>query len=649
MVDFGLKSIMEKIGFGYVQNTEGRKMNHFTLDLETKAKNERDSEYAALEPWRVRQGKATIRSCDIRRPDGSYIQFINDTSDNFNRKLLHALDEMKGAVCWGHNTMFDIAWMIATLQPNKMGAIPQAIRDVKWRDTMLLAKWLINGQRAEEQHISLSLANCVKMWLKSHPKYDEFLSLKSVIDDSEEYWLSRGTIDVEMTFALAEFLVGKLPDSMKPGLTIEFDCLVPIANSWLMGIKIDQDLLEKNEKHYKSLKSVIAKELSVPETLFSSPKQLSDLLFNQLSIKPVGKTPTGNPSTSKGDLMWMSFYAKQDGNTEIASVVDKILAAKQSSTVVSKYIKTTYEALSHTGDGFIYCAPRIFGTYTGRMTYSNSTKKKYKTGIAFHQMPRKEKRIREMLIPPEGYFVGEVDAAAQESRLMAIRSKDPVMLDIFKNNLNFHSMTGSSILGLDYDEFEQGRLLEKDGGYYTEARQRGKLTNLACNFRISGRALAKQAFEKYEVMIDVATGNFLVKTFIKSYKGVPQYWDDVIYDSKQLGYTESFGGRRFKLYNWKTNSWETESSALMVPIQGSGASMKEIAIHTLFRKIPNANFSLDLHDASFFYAEIDKMKETFDNVMETLNDINYKRFWGFEPEIALPYEGGFGKNFSEIK
>ena len=164
---------------------------------------------------------------------------------------------------------------------------------------------------------------------------------------------------------------------------------------------------------------------------------------------------------------------------------------------------------------------------------------------------------------------------------------------------------------MEYDVFEERRKAEDGEGYYTEARQRGKLTNLSCNFRIGGKALSEQAFEKYEVMLDISTGNHLVKTFAKRYRGVPQYWDDVIYESKTKGYTEAFGGRRFKLSDWQTHRWDTESSAIMVPIQGSGASMKEVAITELKRNVPEFNFALDLHDASFGYMQEDKAEEIF--------------------------------------
>lgn len=633
----------------------------FTLDLETRGTDKSVMEHAGLEPWRRRQGKAEIMSADLYKPDGSVIQIVNDDQATFTWRLRELLAECKGKKVFAHNAVFDVAWSLADLQPERCGKIPDVITDIQWRDTGLLTKWLINGQLAESTRFSFTLANLVKTFLPEHPDTQAFLEMKSKgvkAGENEAYWLERGSMDVKMTHALAMKLLDKVPPSMRAGLVTEFNCIVPVANSWINGFRIDQKLLSENEIFYREAKSRIAKELGVSEGLFSSPKQLGRYLFDDLGLTPHSTTPSGNAGTSKGDIMWLEYKCRLSGLEDQAAILRKILEAKESATIYSKYVKTTIEALEHTGDGFIYSSPRIFGTYTGRMTYSNTTtskdfdtdeKTKWKTSIAMHQIPRKAKRVRQMLLPPEDYSVAEYDAAGQESRLMAIRSKDPIMLDIFKRGLNFHSMTGASIIGMEYSEFEKRREEENGEGHYTEARQRGKLTNLSCNFRIGGKALSEQAFEKYEVMLDISTGNHLVKTFARSYRGVPQYWDDVIYESKQNGFTEAFGGRRFKLHDWTGKRWMTESSAIMVPIQGAGASMKEIAISELTQKVPEFVFALDLHDASFGYVKEENAKEVFEKAGEVLNNIDYEKYWGFKPPIPLPYDGMFGKNFGDVK
>ena len=629
------------------------------LDIETRSKKFEMREHAGLEPWRVRHGTAEILSVDVYFPGGRCVQLVNK-DDGFKDRLIELLKSLEHKIVFAHNAIFDVAWLIATLQPNRCGDVPTYIKNIQWRDSMLLFKWLINGQLAEGIRFSYSLQNLVKKFLADHPDTPEFVKMKSeagIAGEDVEYWLERGTLDVKMTYELIAKVYHKVPHDMRVGMMTEFECIWPVANSWINGFRIDIKQLEANDIKYSNLKFEIAKELGTDAGLFSSPKRLGHFLFTELGLTPHDYTPSGNPGTSKGDLMWIEYALKQRGDPK-ALIVRKILEAKEASTLYSKYVKTMKEALAHTGDGYIYSSPRLFGTYTGRMTYSNSvthkdpdkeTKTKYKTSIAMHQIPRKAKDIRASMMPPEGYDILEFDAAGQESRLMALQSKDQTLLDIFTKGLNFHSMTGASIIGMDYDDFEEIRNKEKDDGPMTEARQRGKLTNLACNFRISGKALAKQAFEKYDVMIDISTGNHLVKTFTSSYEGIPDYWKRSIYDAKTNGFAETFGGRRFKVQNWQQERWQTESSAIMVPIQGSGASMKEIAISQLAKQFPEFHFALDLHDASFGYVLSDQAKRIFSEMEEFLNTIDYEPFWGFKPSIALPYDGKMGSTFADVK
>lgn len=624
----------------------------YTFDVETRSKDPNMQAYAGLEPWRVRHGTAEISSAAMCRPDGSVLQILNDGSGSFVQQLHDMLAEMNGKTCYAHFACFDVAWVIATLQPDRMGDIPDVVRNIRWRDTVLLTRWLINGQIAEEVKFSYSLANIVKTFLPDDPLTAEFLTMKArsvATGDDSGYWEERGELDVIMTQKLAQLLQPKLAESQRIGFMTEMAGIVPIANSWIIGLRINVPLLEILEADYIKEYNDIIERLQILPTEVTSPKQLAHLLFNKWGLKPHSKTPTGNPSTAADDLKWIHYGLLNNGLQDEADKLKLILEAKLISTLKSKYVKTTREALAHTGDGYIYGAPRIFGTYTGRMTYSNSTLKVYKTGIALHQMPRKAKRVRELIIPPPGHIIYEADASGQESRLMALRSRDPVMLEIFSNNLNFHSMTGSAIIGMEYTDFEADRKAENDSGYLTEQRQLGKLANLSCNFRIGGKSLSEKAFEDYDTFMTIQTGNFLVNTFNTKYAGVPLFWDEAIMLARQTGYAETFGGRRFKISQWGHKTWASESSAINVPIQGSGAAMKEVAIVETFVREPRAKFALDLHDASFFYVPIEIAKEVNDHLDVILNTIDYEPYWNFKPEIPLPYESKFGMSFADVK
>lgn len=634
----------------------------FSLDIETKSTKPGMSDHAGLEPYRLRQGNAMITSIDLTRPDNSNISIENDGSSNWLYKVKSLLEEVKGQKVYAHNATFDIAFLIAQLQPNRTGDIPQVIRDIKWRDTMLLTKWLVNGQMAEHTHLRYGLANLVQLFLPNHPMTADFIMMKSrrvAAGENPEYWKARGTMDTIMTKALADMLEARLPAAQRIGITTEFECIVPIANSWLMGIKVNQDKLDIAGKMYDDKMAGLSKQLGVSASVITSPKQLGNLIFNEWGLKSVRNTPTGAPGSSKEDLMWIQYGLLQAGEEDLAKKMGLILDFKTTATLKSKYVKSTYQALEHTQDGYIYGAPRIFATYTGRMSYSSTTtskdfetdkNSKYKNGIALHQMPRKAKEIREFLEPPEGQSIYEADASGQESRLMAIRSGDPTMLKVFRDNLNFHAMTGSSIIGVEYDEFmEKYKAQEDEGGYYVEQRQLGKLANLSCNYRIGGKSLSEKSFITYDTYMTVDTGNYVVKAFNRAYPKVPEYWNDVVWESKQAGYTEEFGGRRFKLTDWNSHKWGTESSAINMPIQGAGASMKEIAILETYKKVDGAKFCLDLHDANFFYVPTEMLETKRKELDQVLNTIDYEKYWGFKPAISLPYESKFGDNFSKVK
>lgn len=621
----------------------------FALDVETKGI--KGMSYAALEPWRVRQGKAYITAVSVCDPGGLTDTILRrDYADNdgFLNALVKMLENLEGANVYCHNGVFDLAFNIASLQPKRCGAIPSVIRNIKWHDTMLLAKWLVNGQKAERISFSYSLLNLAQCFLEKHPQLAEFVEMKSkpFQETDDTYWEERNVLDVIMTQALAEFFEENLPADQRPGYKVEMRNLIPVANSWITGIRIDQKRLEEIRAKFTLEMEGIIDELGISPSVLTSPKQLGNLLFNELKVNPVSYTPTGAPSTAADDIKLIAFNLVNGGDEHRGRLLNMIRRYKELSTLMSKYIKGAEEALAHTGDGYIYGAPRIFGTYTGRFTYSSKTLDTYKTSIALHQIPRKDKDVRSMMVPPEGMKVYEADAAGQESRLMAIRSGDQAMLKVFTDKLDFHSMTGSGIVGTDYNEF----YVKYKGGDLraTEDRQMGKLSNLSCNYRIGGKALAQKAFEDYDIVMSIDKGQFLVNSFNRTYPGVPQYWESVIKEARAKGYTEAYGGRRYKIFDWSNKfRWASESSAINTPIQGAGAAMKNIAIAEVFDKVPDeATFILDLHDATFYYVPED---ETGKKIDHTLANIDYKQYWGFEIPIPLPYDSKLGNSWAEVK
>jgi DNA polymerase I-like protein with 3'-5' exonuclease and polymerase domains len=631
----------------------GLPLDVWSLDIETRPLDTSKAPHAALEPWRVRQGLAEISSIAVCKGNGAPLQVINSGRSDWLKEVLGVLEMLRGKNVWGHYATFDVAFLIATIEPNRRRHAPEAVGSVNWRDTKLLAKWLVNGQYPERIKFSYSLKNLCKTFMPGHPQLQAFLEVKDksvLAGEDEAYWRERGVLDAVMTRDLAIELMSKVPPEMRVGVLTEMKCIAPVSNAWVNGIKINEGKIESVTKLLQSKMDEATEQLGVkPETL-NSPKQLGQLLFTDWALQPLSYGKSKLPSTAREDLMWINYDLKQVKSPK-AEKMDLVLRYKKNRTLETKYVKTLLTALGNTMDGHIYGVPNLFGTYTGRMTYSNETVDGYKVSIALHQLPRKAKEVRELLEAEEGQYVLEFDASGQESRLMAIRSRDESMVQVFQHGLNFHSMTGAAIIGMGYEEF-MTELAKSPTGYFVEQRQLGKLTNLSCNYRIGGRALANKAFVDYDTFMTEETGRFLVNTFGRQYRGVRRYWDEVIRSSRVLGYTEAFGGRRYKLKYWDEEQWATESSAINFPIQGGGASMKEIAIGEVERKFPELWFALDLHDANFDFTSVDNDKdaqELVKDVVSFLDKIDYSGYWGFTPPIPLTYEAAVGKSFKDTK
>ena len=618
-------------------------MTH-ALDLETSSISGNLADGYALEPWRARQGKGFISSVAVHGDEIS-TQILRPS----RTQLIELLEQLRGKEVYAHFAMFDVAWMIASIEPSRTARLHSAITGVRWRDTALLAKWIMNGRKAADIRLSYSLLNLINVFKDKmgYPGADDFIRMKQqeVMSASDPYWEERGKADVLWTYRLAKFFSSNLPEDCRRGFIIEARAIPQIANSWLIGMRVDKAALRSAEDQIEKDISNGCADLGLPESVVGSPAQLGRVVFGQWGFTPVGYTPSGKPSADADS--WI-VLAHQTGDPRLK----KLLKVRQSLTLRSKYIRTAYEALERTGDGYMYGKPQLFGTDTGRLTYSSETKAGLKVAIAQHQIPRKDKIIRSYLCPPEGHVLYETDAMSQESRIMGIWSGDSEIIRIFNNDINFHSWTAASIYGVAYEEFMSKYKAEgQEGGQFTEWRQMGKLTNLSCNFRIGGKSLAKKALTEYDTYLTEMEGRKLVSTFKRTYPGVPGYWDAILAFAKQHGYAYTLAQRRYKVpidMLSSSDAWKVEGTLISMPIQGTGAEMFLAAIS----QVPDERIQTNLHDGIFWILEEATAREESEHILHKMNATPYQSLWNMpEPlSIELLYEGSkLGHNYADVK
>lgn len=618
------------------------------LDLETMTISGSLADGFALEPWRARKGQAFIDSLHYLSADGQREVMIKRPT---KAQLIEFLETLEGQEVWCHNTVFDVAWLIASIESNKHASVPTCITKIRWRDSLLLAKWILNGQKADRVHYSYSLANIVSDACREWEGVDEFVAFKggAPLTADSKYWEKRGMLDCMWTQNVISVMWPRLLPSQHCGFVIEAATIPYIANSWLIGLEVNPERLRwlEGELHRENTELCSALQSVIPGFSMStvaSPKQMQDVLFRRLQLPVQKTTDSGAASTDVETLKLLHYELVAQGHPH-AKVMESIMTLKNNSTVMSKYVKTVWEALNRTGENCMYPVPQIFGTITGRFTYSNTTGYRGpKVSFAAHQIPRNEKRVREYVIAPNGEKISEWDAAGQESRIMAMWSQDRTMLDVFQKGKNIHTMTAASMAGLAYEDLQ--RQVDAEVFEAVEIRQMGKLGNLSCNFRIGAPALSRQTFVKYDKVIPIPQSYQIINTIKRTYPGIPDYWNRAIQFSRASGYATTAADRRYKIEDW-SRAWVAEQTAVSLPIQGTGADHKLIALATVSKKIPEARFLLDLHDASFFVAP---NEECHREIGEVLNSIDYAPAWcNVNCNVPLPFEGKFGDSFKDVK
>jgi DNA polymerase-1 len=183
----------------------------------------------------------------------------------------------------------------------------------------------------------------------------------------------------------------------------------------------------------------------------------------------------------------------------------------------------------------------------------------------------------------------------------------------------------------------------------------GKVTNHSNKYRIGAAKMMITAKVQYGIDCSIDQARQWQSSFHRSFPGIKQFWKKAILSAQQNGYAETLGGRRFTIpHNMmmstdKDVKWRVESSAINMPIQGSGADMKELAIATVYEKYPELIFAFDLHDGLFYWAPIGTPVELYLDVQRTLDSLNYGDAWGWEQNVPLNWDGEAGPSWADMK
>jgi DNA polymerase-1 len=280
----------------------------------------------------------------------------------------------------------------------------------------------------------------------------------------------------------------------------------------------------------------------------ASPKQLQDILFNKLGIKPLKKTPSGAPSTDEDVLQELALDYP----------LPKLLLEHRSLSKLKSTYTDKLPKMINPSTGRIHTSYNQAVAITGRLASSDPNLQ----NIPIRTL--EGRKIREAFIANQDSAILSADYSQIELRIMAHLSQDKRLLDAFKNNEDIHKSTAAEIFNCDLNAVSQ------------EQRRYAKVINFGLIYGMSVFGLSKS------LGIERSAASNYIETYFARYPGVKRYMEDAKLFAKDKGYVETFFGRRLWIPEINGSNGirraAAERAAINAPMQGTAADLIKLAM-----------------------------------------------------------------------
>ncbi len=417
------------------------------------------------------------------------------------------------------------------------------------------------------------------------------------------------------------WLAKKLEETGVASVFYDLDApLMPIlARMEWEGVNLDVKYYAKLEKEFtKITEEINQKVLDVcgKEVNLKSPKQVRELLFEDLGLPVVKKTKTG-PSTDSSVLETLDHM----GESEVPGL---ILKYREIEKLNSTYVKAL-PALVHE-DGKLHTHFNQHVAQTGRLSSENPNLQNIPIRTENGRKLRKGFKAR------EGHVLLGADYSQVELRLLAHFSEDDVMVNAFKNDQDIHAQTASEVFGVPLEKVSK------------EDRSYAKAINFGLMYGQSSFGLSQ--------MLGISPGE--AKDYITNYftrfSKVKTYLDSLKEKCEEVGYSETMFGRRRYIKDINSTNRQMKSMAermaINSPIQGTAADIIKKAMININKKIKEEKIEsimiLQVHDELIFEVpnkEIEKMQKLVRQEMEH----------AVELKVPLKVDMGTADNWYDLK
>jgi len=403
--------------------------------------------------------------------------------------------------------------------------------------------------------------------------------------------------------------------------------LIPIVHSMeKRGVRINRKLLADLSKKYHATLSELEKNIwreAGVEFNIASPKQLGEILFDKLGLKPKNakKTEGGARSTKESELEKMR---------DMHPIIPFIFEYREISKLLGTYIDAIPPLLDD--NDRLHTHFILSGSTTGRMASQDP---------GLQNIPIKTelgKNIRYAFIPEKGFKLVSFDYSQMELRIAAFLSGDQKLIDIFKKGEDVHTAVAASVFKVDPKEVT------------SEMRRRAKVINFGIIYGMGVLALKQNLGSTRE------EAQIFLNEYFATFSTLAAYLDAVKAETARRGYTETFYGRRRYFEGIKSKipfvRAAAERMAINAPIQGTEADVIKLAMIKVDAYIKEKGWEndvyllLQVHDELVCEIREDKAEEIskeITRIMQTVMDP--KETHG----VVLTAQAAIGDSWGELK
>ena len=407
--------------------------------------------------------------------------------------------------------------------------------------------------------------------------------------------------DADMTYRLVNVFEKELEEN---NLRVTFDTLemplVPVLVKMQRdGVAIDTGALapmsiemgEQIDAIRQSMYETVGHEFNI-----NSPKQLGDVLFNELYLPPTRKTPSGGFTTNAAALDGLKEFL-DSGNAEgvdpkAYQVLDMVLEYRQLSKLKSTYVDAL-PTLVNPNTGRIHTEFKQTGSDTGRLS---STEPNMQNIPVRTELGRQVRRAFVAENAPEWTLLG-ADYSQIELRILAHYSRDEGLMAAFLNGEDIHAATAASVYGVEINDVD------------SEMRRVAKIMNFGVLYGLSPFGIRQQTGFSAE------EGKAFIDTYFTNYPGIRGYIEVIKEQVKQDGYVETLMGRRRRINEVHSRNYHTraagERMAVNMPIQGTAADIVKIAMINIQQRMGalgmRSKMILQVHDELIFEVPRDEL------------------------------------------